>query len=68
VCGVCVHLHASESERGRELTAMVAVGLKATLIFMISPFDIPPCLANHIFLGGEREREEEENLNNSPYI
>jgi hypothetical protein len=43
--GVCVHLRVSESERGRELTAMVAVGLKATLIFMISPFDIPPCLS-----------------------
>lgn len=26
-----------------KLTPMVAVGLKATLIFIISPLDIPPC-------------------------
>ena len=50
--------------REGELTAMVAVGLKATLIFMISPFDIPPCLstevilANHIFLEGEKEKKK----------
>lgn len=32
-------------ERGREikLTPIVDVGLKAILMFMISPFDIPPC-------------------------
>ena len=26
------------------LTPIVAVGLKATLKYMVSPFDIPPCM------------------------
>lgn len=30
-------------EQTRLLTKMVGVGLKATRMLMISPFDIPPC-------------------------
>lgn len=41
----CAHANLSVRERERELTEMVDVGLKAILIFMISPFDIPPCLS-----------------------
>lgn len=36
----------THTERGRELTEIVDVGLKAILILMISPFDIPPCKNN----------------------
>ena len=40
---VCCLVH--ERERESLLTPIVDVGLKPILMFMISPFDIPPCLS-----------------------